>query len=52
MGVAAESYERSATKDMLQKAHVPGILKYWVCVQRGQSILMRRCLFSLGWPPF
>ena len=37
MGVAAESYERSATKDMLQKAHVPGILKYWVCVQRGQS---------------
>ena len=28
-------------------------LKYWVGVQRGQSNLMgRRCLFSLGWPPF
>ena len=28
-------------------------LKYWVGVQRGQSYLMgRRCLFSLGWPPF
>ena len=31
----------------------PEILKYWVGVQRGQSNLMgRRCLFSLGWPPF
>ena len=28
-------------------------LKYWVGVQRGQSYLIgRRCLFSLGWPPF
>ena len=28
-------------------------LKYWVGVQQGQSYLMeRRCLFSLGWPPF
>ena len=28
-------------------------LKYWVGVQPGQSYLMgRRCLFSLGWPPF
>ena len=28
-------------------------LKYWVGVQRSQSYLMgRRCLFSLGWPPF
>ena len=31
----------------------PRHLKYWVGVQRGQSYLMgRRCLFSLGWPPF
>ena len=28
-------------------------IKYWVGVQRGQSYHMgRRCLFSLGWPPF
>ena len=28
-------------------------LKYWVGVQQGQFYLMgRRCLFSLGWPPF
>ena len=28
-------------------------LKYWVGVQRSQSYLIeRRCLFSLGWPPF
>ena len=28
-------------------------LKYWVGVQRGQPYLIeRRCLFSLGWPPF
>ena len=28
-------------------------LKYWVGVQRGHSYLIgRRCLFSLGWPPF
>ena len=28
-------------------------LKYWVGVHWGQSYLMgRRCLFSLGWPPF
>ena len=28
-------------------------LKYWVGVQRGHSYLMgRKCLFSLGWPPF
>ena len=27
--------------------------KNWVGVQRGQSYLMeKRCLFSLGWPPF
>ena len=27
--------------------------EYWVGVQRGQSYLMgRKCLFSLGWPPF
>ena len=32
---------------------LPKTLKYWVGVQRGQSYLMgRRCLFSLGWPPF
>ena len=32
---------------------LPEILKYWVGVQWGQSSLMgRRCLFSLGWPPF
>ena len=31
----------------------PKTLKYWVGVQQGQSYLMgRRCLFSLGWPPF
>ena len=31
----------------------PRHLKYWVGVLRGQSYLMgRRCLFSLGWPPF
>ena len=31
----------------------PKTLKYWVGVQRGHSYLMgRRCLFSLGWPPF
>ena len=31
----------------------PEALKYWVGVQRGHSYLMgRRCLFSLGWPPF
>ena len=31
----------------------PRHLKYWVGVQRGQSYPMwRRCLFSLGWPPF
>ena len=31
----------------------PEILKYWVGAQQGQSYLMgRRCLFSLGWPPF
>ena len=28
-------------------------LKSWFDVQRGQSYIMgRRCLFSLGWPPF
>ena len=38
-------------KDLLQ--FIPDTLKYWVGVQRGQSYLMgRRCLFSLGWPPF
>ena len=32
---------------------IPETLKYWVGVQWGQSYLMgRRCLFSLGWPPF
>ena len=32
---------------------IPETLKYWVGVQRGQSYLVgRRCLFSLGWPPF
>ena len=31
----------------------PETLKYWVGVQQGHSYLMgRRCLFSLGWPPF
>ena len=31
----------------------PKTLKYWIGVQQGQSYLMgRRCLFSLGWPPF
>ena len=31
----------------------PETLKYWVGVQRGHSYLIgRRCLFSLGWPPF
>ena len=31
----------------------PEALKYWVGVQRGHSYLIRRrCLFSLGWPPF
>ena len=31
----------------------PETLKYWVGIQWGQSYLMtRRCLFSLGWPPF
>ena len=30
----------------------PETLKYWVGVQQGQSYLMGRCLFSLGWPPF
>ena len=35
------------------KILTPRHLKYWVGVQRGQSYLMgRRCLFSLGWPPF
>ena len=27
-------------------------LKFWVGVQWGQSNLMGRCLFSLGWPLF
>ena len=32
---------------------LPETLKNWVGVQRGQSYLEgRRCLFSLGWPPF
>ena len=32
---------------------LPKTLKYWVGFQWGQSYLMgRRCLFSLGWPPF
>ena len=31
----------------------PKTLKCWTGVQRSQSYLMgRRCLFSLGWPPF
>ena len=31
----------------------PETLKYWTGDQWGQSYLMvRRCLFSLGWPPF
>ena len=31
----------------------PEALKYWVGVQRSHCYLMgRRCLFSLGWPPF
>ena len=31
----------------------PETFKYWVGIQRGQFYLMgRRCLFSLGWPPF
>ena len=31
----------------------PKTLKYLVGFQRGQSYLTgRRCLFSLGWPPF
>ena len=31
----------------------PKTLKYWTGVQQGQSYLTgRRCLFSLGWPPF
>ena len=35
-------------KDVLSET-----LKYWVGVQWGQPYLMgRRCLFSLGWPPF
>ena len=44
-------------KDKSFKTHKnpfrPETLKYWVGLQRGQSYLMvRRCLFSLGWPPF
>ena len=32
---------------------LPKTLKYWVAVPLGQSYLMgRRCLSSLGWPPF
>ena len=32
---------------------IPETLIYWVGVQWGLSYLMgRRCLFSLGWPPF
>ena len=32
---------------------LPETLKYCVGVQWGESYLMqRRCLFSLGWPPF
>ena len=32
---------------------LPETLKYWVGVQQDQSYLMeRRCLISLGWPPF
>ena len=32
---------------------VPETQKYWVGVHHDQSNLMgRRCLFSLGWPPF
>ena len=38
------------------RSHTPQYsktLKYWVGVQWGKSYLMgRRCLFSLGWPPF
>ena len=37
----------------IKNALSPKTLKYWVGAQRGQSYLMgRRCLFSLGWPPF
>ena len=31
---------------------IPKTMKYWVGVQRGQSYMGRRCLFSLGWQPF
>ena len=38
---------------ILRQIFPPKIMKYWVGVQRGHSYLMgRRCLFSLGWPPF
>ena len=33
--------------------HLPQDSKYWVDVQQGQLYLMvRMCLFSIGWPPF
>ena len=52
-----ERLRRKGTKKIvryLTPRHLtPRHLKYWVGVQRGQSYLMgRRCLFSLGWPPF
>ena len=44
---------RNIFKEKVLKYFFSKTLKYWIGVQRGQSYLMgRRCLFSLGWPPF
>ena len=43
----------ASLEPLVHRHHPRRHLKYWVGVQRGQSYLMgRRCLFSLGWPPF
>ena len=50
----ASFHKTCACKCGLNASKIPeALIKYWVGVQRGQSYLMgRRCLFSLGWPPF
>ena len=51
--VGCDKDKKPALKNVLKCNVSPETLKYWVGVQRGQSYLMgRRCLFSLGWPPF
>ena len=45
--------QKNIYKPYLEGNMFPRTLKYRVGVQQGQSyVIGRKCLFSLGWPPF